>query len=81
MKSGIEDICRISHLESAVEMGLGKPSTWAKHIDGLFERGLVDDNLNLTQKGREWADHAPEELLDPRISAAIEKACDRMISE
>ena len=60
-------------LESAVDIGLGKPSTWAKHIDGRFERGLVDDNLDLTQKGREWADHAPDELLDPRISSAIEK--------
>lgn len=66
-------------LERAVELGLGKPSTWAKHIDGFMKRGLVDEGLNLTQKGKEWVAASPKELLDPRLSAAIEKACDKII--
>ena len=66
-------------LERAVELGLGKPSTWAKHIDGFMDRGLVDENLILTSKGEQWVQGSPKELLDARLSAAIEKACDKII--
>ncbi len=63
-------------LERAVESGLGRPSTWARHIDTFMSRGLVDDGLNLTSKGRAWVAASPPDLLDPRVSAIIEKACD-----
>ena len=63
-------------LEAAMEAGLGRPSTWANHIDGFLERGLVDSSLHLTSKGRAWIAASPQGLLDPRVSAAIEKACE-----
>jgi DNA topoisomerase-1 len=65
-------------LEAAMKAGLGRPSTWANHIDGFLSRGLVDENLALTDKGRAWAIGSPQALLDPRLSAAIEKACERV---
>lgn len=64
-------------LEKAVEAGLGRPSTWGRHIQKFMERGLVDANLALTAKGRAWKAASPEALLDPRVSAAIEAACER----
>lgn len=66
-------------LQHAVDAGLGKPSTWANHIDKFMSRGLVDEDLNLTKKGHEWIASSPPALLDPRISAAIEQACDRVL--
>ena len=63
-------------LERIVAAGLGRPSTWAKHVDGFMARGLVDADLALTAKGRAWAARSPAELLDPRMSAAIERACE-----
>jgi Topoisomerase IA len=66
-------------LEAAVEKGLGRPSTWANHITKFMERNLVDDDLQLTSKGREWIARTPPILLNPQISAAIEQACERMI--
>lgn len=66
-------------LQHAVENGLGKPSTWANHLDKFMSRDLVDEDLNLTSKGKKWIAASPPALLDPRISAAIEKACDRVL--
>ena len=63
-------------LEHAIKAGLGRPSTWAKHIETFMNRGLVDDEMRLTDRGVEWRDASPRALLDPRISAAIEKACE-----
>lgn len=63
-------------LEAAIEAGLGRPSTWARHVDAFMTRGLVDNNLNLTAKGKAWIAASPEELLDVRMSAAIERACE-----
>ncbi len=65
-------------LEAAIEAGLGRPSTWAAHVEGFMARGLVDGELQLTDKGRQWVEASPAALLDPRLSAAIEKACERM---
>lgn len=67
-------------LEKAMEAGLGRPSTWAKHIDGFMERGLADENLQLTEKGKAWVAGSPQDLLDPRISRAIEGACERIVA-
>ena len=64
-------------LEAAVEAGLGRPSTWANHVESFMARGLVDDDLKLTAKGRAWVANSPRELLNPKLSAAIEKACEK----
>lgn len=66
-------------LEAAVKAGLGRPSTWARHVDAFMARGLVDQELGLTSKGMDWIAASPQELLDVRMSAAIEKACDRIL--
>src|SRR3546814_8679232 len=58
-------------LEAVVKAGLGRPSTWANHVETFLSRGLVDDEMKLTDKGRAWVVASPPELLDPRISAAI----------
>ena len=65
-------------LEAAMHANLGRPSTWANHIDGFLARGLVDDDFNLTRKGQEWVAASPQGLMNPLISAAIEKACERV---
>lgn len=67
-------------LEAAVEKGLGRPSTWSNHITKFMERQLVDDDLQLTAKGREWIARTPPILLNPQISAAIEQACERAVA-
>lgn len=64
-------------LEAAVKAGLGRPSTWANHIEGFLSRGLVDQDLRLTDKGLAWIGASPQCLLDPRLSAAIERACEQ----
>jgi len=64
-------------LERAIKNGLGRPSTWARHIENFMSRGLVDGDLRLTAKGRAWADASPRALLDVRVSAAIENACEK----
>lgn len=63
-------------LECAIKAGLGRPSTWPTHIQSFMNRGLVDEDLKLTERGSEWLRQSPPDLLDPRISAAIEKACE-----
>ncbi len=64
-------------LERCIEAGLGRPSTWGRHIDRFMARGLVTDDLRLTAKGRRWHEASPEVLLDPRVSAAIERYCEK----
>lgn len=63
-------------LEAAVKGGLGRPSTWPKHIEHFMNRGLVDNDLALTERGHEWIKASPTKLLDPRLSAGIERACE-----
>ena len=65
-------------LEAMLETGLGRPSTWANHVEKFLELGLVDAELHLTAKGKAWMEASPQELLDPRVSVAIEKACERV---
>lgn len=64
-------------LERAEKANLGRPSTWGNHIENFMQRGLVDENLRLTAKGRQWIAASPKELLNPRLSAAIEEACEK----
>lgn len=65
-------------LEAMLGVGLGHPSTWAKHVEKFMERGLTDDQLRLTSKGRAWIDASPADLLNPSVAVAIERACERI---
>jgi len=67
-------------LETTIKAGLGRPSTWERHVTKFMELGLVDDELALTGKGRAWIAGSPQDLLDPRISIAIENACEKGIA-
>ena len=66
-------------LEKIVSIGLGRPSTWANHVETFLSRGLVDDELKLTEKGVVWMRSSPRELLNPSTSIAIERACEAMV--
>jgi DNA topoisomerase-1 len=68
-------------LEAAINRGLGRPSSWAKHITQFLADGIVDGELRLTAKGKVWVAGSPPALLDPRISAAIENACEKVQPE
>jgi DNA topoisomerase-1 len=65
-------------LEAAMRRNLGRPSTWATHIENFMGRDLVDAEMNLTDKGRKWIAGSPQALLDPRVSVAIENACEKV---
>jgi DNA topoisomerase-1 len=49
-------------LESVMAAGLGRPSTLANHVDKFLSRGLVDAQMNLTAKGRNWIEASPASL-------------------
>lgn len=68
-------------LEAMLETGLGRPSTWANHVDGFVKNGVVDGELRLTSKGRAWVAGSPAALLDPRLSVALERAFERLPKE
>lgn len=68
-------------LKSAMDRGLGRPSSWGTHINKFMADGLVDENLRLTDKGRLWVEKSPPALMDSRIAAAIENACERVQPE
>lgn len=65
-------------LQAAMKKGLGRPSTWGRHIKNFMDDELVNADLTLNEKGKAWAEASPEVLLDPRLSAAIESACERV---
>lgn len=67
-------------LEKCVEAGLGRPSTYAKHIQNFMDSGLIDDTANLTAEGREALAKTPRVMLNPKLSQAIEAACTTKIS-
>lgn len=66
-------------LEAAIMHNLGRPSTWASRIEAFMSEGYVDDDLNLTSKGLYAIQNSPRELLDVRMSAAIENACETVL--
>ena len=59
---------------------MGRPSTYAKHIQNFMESGLIDDTANLTVEGREVLAKTPKVMLNPKLSQAIEAACTTKIS-
>ncbi len=62
-------------LESCVRAGIGRPSTYAEHIDNLLSRGFVDDRLRLTESGQALLEGTPAIMLSPEFSRDIEAAC------
>lgn len=59
-------------VETMMQNGIGRPSTYAQHAARFAERELLDYKYDLTQKGREWLDFAPPPLKRPDTSARIE---------
>lgn len=62
-------------LEACVEAGLGRPSTYAKHISSFMDQGLVTADIQLTDKGQAILAKTPDLLKNPFMSSSIEKAC------
>lgn len=63
-------------LEKCVENGIGRPSTYAKHIEEFVNAGLVDiHTARLTKAGEALLEKTPNALCNPAFSQAIEKAC------
>lgn len=67
-------------LESCLKHDIGKPSTWPNHIQNFIDKGLVDENLDITQLGQEFINRTPAILMNPVFSQAIMKACDMTLS-
>lgn len=59
-------------VETMMQNGVGRPSTYASHAARFAERELLDHKFDLTTKGREWLDFAPDTLKRPDTSARIE---------
>lgn len=59
-------------VETMMQNGIGRPSTYAQHAARFAERELLDYKFDLTPKGREWLDFAPDPLKRPDTSARIE---------
>jgi len=57
-----------------VQVGIGRPSTWAGHAERLLARGLVDTFLQLTAKGEAALAQASRGLQDVPVGAALEDA-------
>lgn len=61
-------------LECMLADDLGRPSTWPAHADAFAYRGLVDDQLRLTDKGRAWLEAAPEAMRSADFAKRLEVA-------
>jgi len=62
-------------LRGLLDFGLGRPSTYASHVDGLLDRGLVDGRGAITEKGMRWLRASPNALRDPALSRELETLC------
>lgn len=62
-----------------MENRLGRPSTLVNHAVKFASRGLVDDRLQLTEKGRRWLTVTPQILMDPSTSSLIERYIDESV--
>ncbi len=72
---------RRHHLTAALvqvmmDHGIGRPSTYASHASRFAGRELLNDNFELTPKGRDWLAGAPEALKRPGTSGQIEALLD-----
>lgn len=71
-------------VETMMQAGIGRPSTYAQHAARFAERDLLDYKFDLTPKGRDWLEAAPTPLKHPDTSAQIEavlEAEDRPVAE
>lgn len=59
-------------VETMMRAGIGRPSTYAQHAARFAERDLLDYKFDLTSKGRDWIETAPDALKRPDTSARIE---------
>ncbi|MFM0265564.1 DNA topoisomerase family protein [Paraburkholderia sediminicola] len=57
--------------------GIGRPSTWPTHSSKFLERGFVDDNFRLTERGTRVLSHAPSALRQVVTSREIEAMLER----
>jgi len=64
-------------LEAMLAHGLGRPSTFARHVRRLLGRGLLRPDGGLTPRGEAWLDAAPPALREPAMSRRIEEMCRR----
>jgi DNA topoisomerase-1 len=55
---------------------LGRPSTWINHVEKFLARSLVDENFELTQKGRDWSYTVGEIFGHKNISKMVEHYLD-----
>mgnify|MGYP001483017428 CR=1 FL=1 len=49
--------------------GIGRPSTLVSHADKFVERGLLGEDMRLSEKGRQWLDSLPKAF--GKISPAL----------
>lgn len=64
-------------VEAMMDAGIGRPSTYAQHAMRFAERRLVDYKNELTSKGRDWLDFAPQSLVRAETSVRIESLLDQ----
>ncbi|NMX77837.1 type IA DNA topoisomerase [Pseudomonas sp. WS 5532] len=57
--------------------GIGRPSTWPTHASRFVERGLLDSNHELSEKGRRLLAAAPPGLRNLLCSERIEEILER----
>lgn len=60
-------------LRMLMKYQLGRPTSQVRHALLFAQQGFLDQRLRLTSKAREWVAGAPEVLLDPRTSSALEE--------
>lgn len=71
-------------VETMMQAGIGRPSTYAQHAIRFAERELLDYKFELTPKARDWLEAAPLPLKHPETSVRIEallEAEDRPVAE
>ncbi|POZ80195.1 DNA topoisomerase [Burkholderia contaminans] len=59
-------------VKAMVANGVGRPATWAGHAAKFLDRGYVDGELRLTDKGKRVLEQAPAALRDVVTSREIE---------
>ncbi len=66
--------------QELVRLGIGKPSTYAQHVEKFLERGLIGQDCLLTEKGRAWLAKGVKPFDDPVFCVLLEMrmdACNR----
>lgn len=70
---GIQKLdAKASIISRMMEIGVGRPGTYVSHADKFISRRLVMNNLQLSNRGREWMEKIPEALVAYDNSGKIE---------